>query len=122
MLREVTYLPSVPANGESLTIQNIETVGSSMAIGSRRSGASAAVKVSPISTSAKPATATISPAAASSISARFRPSNARQLRDAALLVRAVAEDEDDVGVLADPCRAARGRRRGGRRIRCSRWR
>jgi hypothetical protein len=34
MLREVTYLPSVPANGESLTIQVIDTVGSSMAIGS----------------------------------------------------------------------------------------
>ena len=85
MLRDVTYLPSVPANGESLTIQNIETVGSSMAIGSRRSGASAAVNVSPISTSAKPAMATISPAAASFDFLALQTFEHRQLRYAALL-------------------------------------
>jgi len=62
MFLDVTYLPSVPANGESLTSQNIETVGSSMAIGSSASGFAAEEKVSPISTSAKPAMATISPA------------------------------------------------------------
>jgi hypothetical protein len=50
------------------------TVGSSMCITGRACGWSASAMVSPISMLSMPATATISPALASEISTRFRPS------------------------------------------------
>ena len=34
--REVTYLPSLPKNGELLIVKSIDIVGSSMAIGGQR--------------------------------------------------------------------------------------
>ena len=75
----MTYWPSRPAIGEVLTPKIIDTVGSSMASGGSGSGCSASVIVSPIVMSAMPATQTMSPAAASSTSTRFSPSNANSL-------------------------------------------
>src|SRR6266581_3589650 len=77
--RPVTNFPSRPANGESLTLQSTEIVGSSTAMPASRSRWSGAVIVFPISTPASPASATISPAAASSSSTRSRPSNPNSL-------------------------------------------
>ena len=74
-LREVTYLPSFPANGESFTIKFIEMVGSSIftnGSGSMQLGSHA---VSPILRSAIPAIHTISPNSASSQSTLLSPSN-----------------------------------------------
>src|SRR5207302_1083769 len=70
--RPVTNFPSRPANGESLTLQSTEIVGSSTAMPASRSRWSGAVIVLPISTPASPASATLSPAAASSSSTRPR--------------------------------------------------
>jgi hypothetical protein len=71
---EVTYLPSRPANGETLDENSIDTVGSSTRIGGRASGLSRSAIVSPISIVSMPAMATRSPALASRISMRLRPS------------------------------------------------
>ena len=76
MLRLVTYLPSRPANGESLTRNIMETVGSSTLIGASAIGFSRSASVSPIVTSSMPEMTTRSPACASSTSARRSPSNA----------------------------------------------
>ncbi len=73
-LREVTCCPSRPAIGESLTAKTMASVGSSTWMGGSGRGSSGSVTVSPIVTSSMPATATMSPAAASAISTRRRPS------------------------------------------------
>ncbi len=75
-LREVTYLPSRPANGPSLTLKTIDIVGSSTWIRSSGMGCSGSAMVSPIETSSRPAMEMISPGPASGISTFFRPSNA----------------------------------------------
>ena len=61
MFLEVTYLPSLPANGELFTWKNIDTVGWSIVIRGRGFGFSLSDKVSPIFTFSIPATAIISP-------------------------------------------------------------
>ena len=66
---DVTYLPSLPANGELFTLKNIETVGWSIEILSSGIGFSLSDIVSPIFIFSKPATAIISPD--SSISTLF---------------------------------------------------
>ncbi len=71
---EVTYLPSFPANGDTLAENSMDTVGSSMRITGRATGFSASATVSPISMDSMPATATMSPAEASGTSTRFSPS------------------------------------------------
>ena len=55
-LRLVTYLPSVPANGEVLTTNCIVSVGSSTLSGGRPSGRSASAIVAPIVSSSMPVT------------------------------------------------------------------
>ena len=60
--RLVTYLPLRPASGELLTQNTICSVGSSTATRGMARRFSASLIVSPISTSARPTTATISPA------------------------------------------------------------
>ena len=78
--RDVTYWPSRPAIGDVLTPKIIDTVGSSIAIGGhRRRGCSTSAIVSPIVMSSMPARQTMSPAAASVMSMRFRPSKAKSL-------------------------------------------
>jgi hypothetical protein len=47
-LRDVTNLPSLPANGEVLTLKVIDTVGSSTLMVGRALGASLLQMVSPI--------------------------------------------------------------------------
>ena len=74
-LRDVTYFPSVPANGDALTQNTMLTVGSSIVTGGSGRGSSGSVTVSPMCTSEKPASATISPGPASCTSVRSRPSN-----------------------------------------------
>ena len=64
-LREVTHLPSLPANGELLTKKVIWRVGSSMCRIGRASTASVGVMVSPTKISSIPETAIKSPALAS---------------------------------------------------------
>ena len=64
--REVTYLPSRPKNGESLMVNNILMVGSSIAMGSSASGFSKSAIVSPISNPSIPTSAQISPHCTSS--------------------------------------------------------
>ena len=73
-LRDVTYLPSRPANGLSLTMNSMATVGSSIftnGISSTHDGSHA---VWPTFRPSTPATQTISPGSASSASTRRRPS------------------------------------------------
>ena len=77
--REVTYCPSRPDIGDVLTPKIIETVGSSTAIGGIASRCSTSAMVSPIVMSSMPARQTMSPAAASVMSMRFRPSKAKSL-------------------------------------------
>ena len=72
----MTYCPSRPAIGEVLTPKIIDTVGSSIAIGGIAIWCSMSVIVSPIVMSSMPARQTMSPAAASWMSTRFRPSKA----------------------------------------------
>ena len=72
---EVTYFPSLPANGLLLTINSIETVGSSIFTNGSGSAFSGAQTVSPIFKSAIPDTHTISPSAALAVSTRLSPSN-----------------------------------------------
>ena len=59
--REVTNLPSFPKNGESLFVNTIDMVGSSIVIGGNASGFSKSATVSPISNPSKPTIAQISP-------------------------------------------------------------
>ena len=73
-LREVDHCPSRPVNGEVLTEKAMRTVGSSTVIGGSASGCSGSAMVSPMLTSDRPMTATISPAAASSVFVRPSPS------------------------------------------------
>ena len=61
MWREVTYFPSRPKKGESLMVNNMLMVGSSMAIGAKASGFSKSAMVSPISNPSIPTRAQISP-------------------------------------------------------------
>ena len=74
MLRLVTYLPSLPAKGPSLTLKTIDMVGSSTLMRGRASGCSGSAMVSPMPISSAPAMQTISPGPASGTSTRFRPS------------------------------------------------
>ena len=78
-MREVTLSPSVPASGELLTINDIDTVGGS--IGCATSGVSTegSQKVSATVPLVRPAIATISPASASSSGVRSMPRKARIL-------------------------------------------
>ena len=70
----VTYLPSFPKNGESLIVNSILIVGSSMVIEGRASGSSISDMVSPISNPSKPDIAQISPAFTVSTFILARPS------------------------------------------------
>ena len=65
--------------GEVFTPNTIETVGSSMAVGGMATGCSAVATVSPMVMFSMPARHTMSPAAAASMSTRFRPSKANSL-------------------------------------------
>ena len=82
-LRDVTGSPSLPANGELFTIKLISRVGSSIFRNSIGSTLAGSQMVSPTLISPKPATATISPTAASSISNFFSP-----MKPYSLLMRA----------------------------------
>ncbi len=72
-LREVTGSPSFPAKGELFTMKLISSVGSSIFKNSIGSTFAGSQMVSPTLISPKPATATISPTEADSISKRFNP-------------------------------------------------
>ena len=72
--REVTYLPSRPANGDTFEENSMATVGSSMWIGGSATGRSGSASVSPMSIASMPATATSSPGPASGTSTRRSPS------------------------------------------------
>ena len=61
MLREVTYLPSLPAKGELLTMNIMDTVGSSILTNGSGSMQSGAQTVSPMFRLVRPATAMMSP-------------------------------------------------------------
>ena len=74
MFREVTYLPSWPANGELFTENTMLTVGSSTLTGGSGTGFSGSAIVSPMFTSSNPARATRSPGPACCTSTRSRPS------------------------------------------------
>ena len=78
-MRLVTLSPSVPASGELLTMNDIETVGGS--IGCAGSGVSTegSQKVSATVPLVSPAMATMSPAPASSSGVRSMPRKARIL-------------------------------------------
>ena len=71
--REVTNLPSRPESGEEFTEKTTAIVGSSTLIGGSGSGFSASETVSPMFTSAKPESATMSPGPASAIGVRRSP-------------------------------------------------
>ena len=77
--REVTNLPSVPANGLSFTEKFICKVGSSTLIKGNAFGVLGSQIVSPIWISEKPAIPTISPADADSISTRPKSLNPNNL-------------------------------------------
>ena len=66
-------LPSVPANGESLTPKVIEMAGSSTWISGSGFGSDGSTIVSPIMMSFTPAMATMSPGPACSTGKRSRP-------------------------------------------------
>ena len=68
--REVTYLPSLPANGESLTEKVISTVGSLILTKGRGCTLLGSQIVLPMEISGRPANATMSPAWALSIGSR----------------------------------------------------
>ena len=78
-MREVTLSPSVPASGELLTMNDIDTVGGS--IGCATSGVSTegSQNVSATVPLVRPAMATMSPASASSSGVRSMPRKARIL-------------------------------------------
>ncbi len=71
----MTNFPSLPANGEVLTLKIIEMVGSSTLMRGSGRGSAAESSVSPMLMPSMPASATISPAEASSIGVCFKPSN-----------------------------------------------
>ena len=71
--RLVTYLPSRPASGEVLTPNVIRSVGASTSSRGSGRGSAGSVSVSPIVTSGRPATLTMSPGPASSMSTRSMP-------------------------------------------------
>ncbi|MNS48283.1 hypothetical protein D3C72_808490 [compost metagenome] len=71
---EVTNLPSLPKKGESLIVNNMLIVGSSIAIVCNASGFSKSATVSPISKPSIPTIAQMSPAITSSTFLRPRPS------------------------------------------------
>ncbi|MCY1361369.1 hypothetical protein D9M69_480310 [compost metagenome] len=73
MLRLVTNLPSLPANGESLTWKVMLTVGWSTVSGGRASTLAGSHRVSEMNSSSMPLTQTMSPASASATSTRCRP-------------------------------------------------
>ena len=68
-------MPSLPANGESLTEKVISTLGSEILGNSIASGADGSHSVSPIETPSTPLTHTISPTIALSTATRLSPSN-----------------------------------------------
>ena len=72
MRRAVTLVPSEPARGEVLIPMVMARLGSSTRMAGSGRGSSTSVRVSPIVMSANPATATISPGPASSVSTRSR--------------------------------------------------
>ena len=74
MCLDVTYLPSLPKNGESLIVNNILMVGSSILIVGKGSGFSKSAIVSPISKFSNPTTEHISPASTESTFNLPRPS------------------------------------------------
>ena len=71
--RDVRSLPSRPAIGEVLTPNVIRIVGSSTDSRGSGRGSAGSVIVSPIVTSGRPATATMSPGPASATSSRSMP-------------------------------------------------
>ena len=71
--RLVTYLPSRPASGEVLTPNVMRSVGASTSRRGSGRGSAGSVSVSPIVTSGSPATLTMSPGPASSMSTRSMP-------------------------------------------------
>ena len=71
--RDVTYLPSRPDSGDVLTPNVMRRVGASTSRRGSGRGSAGSVSVSPIVTSGRPATDTMSPAEASSISTRSMP-------------------------------------------------
>ena len=77
--REVTYVPSRPANGEVFTVNSMAIVGSSIVMCGSGAGFSASVMVSPIVMPSTPATAIISPRVVSVMSVRFKPENENSL-------------------------------------------
>ena len=75
MLRLVTNLPSLPANGESFTIKFMLIVGSSILTNGKASTQLGSQAVSPMLRSGMPATQTMSPKIASSQGTLLSPSN-----------------------------------------------
>ena len=73
MLREVTYLPSRPANGELLTWNVMLTVGSSTESNGNASTHCGSHSVSEMPKPSMPVTQMMSPASASGTSTRFKP-------------------------------------------------
>ena len=114
-------MPSRPANGELLTMKNIETVGSSTATAWMPSGAAASAIVSPMLRPSMPETQTMSPAVASSTSMRSSPANVSSfVRRRPVSTVAVARDFGDRRVDCASCRGRRGRCRCVRRTCCGR--
>ena len=72
MSRAVTLVPSEPDSGEVLMPMVMARLGSSTRMAGSGRGSSGSARVSPMVTSGKPATATISPGPASSVSTRSR--------------------------------------------------
>ena len=77
MWRDVTNLPSWPANGLSLIMKFIEIVGSEIFWNGIATGSSVSQIVSPILRSVIPEMATIEPIFASSTGTRLSPSNSK---------------------------------------------
>ena len=71
--RPVTYFPSRPDSGEVFTPNVMLSVGSSTSRRGSGRGSAGSVSVSPIVTSGRPATETISPGPASAMSMRSMP-------------------------------------------------
>ena len=71
--RDVTYLPSRPDKGEVFTPNVMRSVGASTSRRGSGRGSAGSVSVSPIVTSGSPATDTMSPGPASSMSTRSMP-------------------------------------------------
>ncbi len=78
-MRPVTLSPSVPASGESLTRNVIASVGGSIGWAASGTATSGAQMVCDTVASGRPATATMSPAKASSIGTRSSPRKASTL-------------------------------------------